>query len=270
MYWVNGIFNNKISLGSRALHFGDGFFTTAKLQCGKIQFLNQHMCRLRLSAQRLMFNNFDIRLISQEMQAAAIVGVNGFIKVIISRENVTESMCGYRFFDNKMSRIIYIGALPTYHLNWVQFGIKLKTSVIRLSRNFFLAGIKHLNRLEQVMIANWICHQHDSIDEALVLDTEGNVIECCSANIFWRKGHQVFTPAVCYAGVNGVIRQLVLKLLPILGYFIQEVIVGPEHLKDADEVFITNSLLPVVSVNIIDDVLYKDKTLFHLLSTHLT
>lgn len=269
MYWINGVFNQTISLGNRALHFGDGFFTTAKLRNGKIDFLDWHAERLKLSARKLVFNNFDIKLVLQEMQNAAVVGVHGFIKVIVSRENSCENMCGYRCSnDIKISRIIYIGKLPEYYSKWLKFGINIKTSVVRLSRNYFLSGIKHLNRLEQVIIANWV--YKNKIDEALVLDTEGNIVECCSANIFWRKNNKVFTPSLCYAGVNGIMRQLVLELLPKLGYLIKEVIVGPEYLKDADEVFITNSLLPIVSVNAIDDMYYSEKTLFCLLSIYLS
>lgn len=269
MYWVNGVPNKMISVDNRAFHFGDGFFTTAKLNYGKIIFLNWHIDRLNLSAKKLMFNNFDVDLVRKEIQKAAAVAIHGFIKVIISRKNNDGNMYGYRCTDDmQVSRIIYTGQLPSYYSRWLQSGIKIKTCTIRLARSCFLAGIKHLNRLEQVMIANWV-RRNSAIDEALVLDTEGNIVECCSANIFWRKNNQVFTPSVRYAGVNGVIRQLILKLLPKLGYSSKEVIVSSEYLQDADEVFITNSLLPVVSVNICNEISYRDKTLFYLLSAYL-
>lgn len=268
MYWVNGVFNKKMSPNNRAFHFGDGFFTTAKLKDGKIEFLNRHMDRLFLSSQKMMFNHFNVDVLYQEMKKAAVFAKNGFIKVIISRKNENEKMCGYRCTDNgEVSRIIYAGQVPHYYSQWSKSGIKMKTCVIRLSRNSFLSGIKHLNRLEQVMIANWI--HKNLIDEALVLDTEGNVVECCSANIFWRKNKQVFTPSIYYSGINGIVRQLILQLLPQLGYLSREIIVGPDYLKNADEVFITNSLLPVVSVNKIDDVIYKDRTLFYLLDKYI-
>lgn len=270
MYWVNGVLNTMTSLNNRALHFGDGFFTTAKLTNGNIDFLDWHTERLNFSAKKLLFNSFDIDIVQKEMQKAAVVRMNGFIKVIISRKNSNMNTSGYRFLhDVEVLRIIHTGSIPEHYAKWLKFGIKIKTSVIRLARNHFLAGIKHLNRLEQVMISNWICKNKNIIDEALVLDTEGNVVECCSANVFWRKKNQVFTPSVCYAGVNGIIRQLVLELLPKFGYLGKEVIVSPEYLRNADEVFITNSLLPIVSVNVVNDIFYKDKTLFSLLKSCL-
>lgn len=269
MYWVNGIPSKMTSIDNRALHFGDGFFTTANLKNGKIDFLSWHIDRLNLSAKKLMFDNFNADIVREEMKKAAITEMNGFIKIIISRNNNGGNVCGYRYSDDiEVSRIILTGKLPDHYSRWVNSGIIIKTSIVRLARNCVLAGIKHLNRLEQVMIANWI-QKNGSIDEALVLDTAGNIIECCSANIFFRKNNTVFTPSLYYAGVNGIIRQLILELLPKIGYFIQEIMVGPEFLKDVDEVFITNSLLPVVSVNTINNIFYKDNKLCCLLRSYL-
>ncbi|URJ28357.1 aminodeoxychorismate lyase [Candidatus Blochmannia vicinus (nom. nud.)] len=270
MYWVNGILKKTVSLNNRALHFGDGFFTTARLRHGEIEFLDLHMNRLILSAKRLMFNNLNYNFLYKEiLQAASFSSTHSIIKVIISRSD-NHKLHGYKCKnDIEPLRIIYIGRLPKYYIRWVNVGICMKTSVVRLARNTFLAGIKHLNRLEQVMISMWIS-KNEEIDEALVLDTDGNVVECCSSNIFWRYKYQVFTPSIHYAGVNGIMRQIVFRLLPELGYCIRTVTVGPEHVKKANEVFITNALLPLASVNSIDDCFYSDKTLFRLLYSHIT
>ncbi|WP_159715388.1 aminodeoxychorismate lyase [Blochmannia endosymbiont of Camponotus nipponensis] len=269
MYWVNGIKKKTILLNNRALHFGDGFFTTAKLQDGKVKFLDWHMDRLIISAKRLMFNNINFDLLYKEMlHAASYSNIYSVIKVIVIRENNLR-LSGYRCSnDIEPLRIIYVSKLPKYYMRWIRSGIHLRTSVMRLARNTCLAGIKHLNRLEQVMIAIWV-DKNKTIDEALVLDTNGNVVECCSANIFWRHKYQVFTPSLRHAGVNGTMRQFILQLLPTLGYHIRIVTVGPEHLKNANEVFITNSLLPLASVNSIDDYCYSDRTLFHLLRSYI-
>lgn len=267
MYWVNGISQRVISLDNRALHFGDGFFTTAKLENKTVNLIDYHMDRLRLSARRLMFNNINFDLLYKEVLKAANYSINGIIKIIISRVN-NNSVYGYRY-DQCVEpvRIIRTSELSKHYTAWHKHGVRLKVSTIRLARNPFLAGIKHLNRLEQVMIASEI-YQDKTVDEALVLDTSGNIVECCSANIFWRKNNIVFTPSVYYAGINGVIRQIILKLLPSLGYCVKEVIMGIECIKNMDEVFITNSLLPLASVNIINNNIYSNKKLFKLLSTY--
>lgn len=270
MYWVNGIPKRVISLNNRALHFGDGFFTTAVLKNSRVNFLESHMDRLILSAHRLMFNNINFDLLYQEILQAAAYSINGIIKIIISRiNNYKNHVYGYRYDQNiEPLRIIRTSKLSKHYTKRYKSGVRLQISTIRLARNSFFAGIKHLNRLEQVMIASEI-HNNKTIDEALVLDTDDNIIECCSANIFWRQNNQVFTPSLYYSGVNGIIRQLIIKLLPSLGYGIQEVMVGIEHLKNTDEVFITNSLLPLASVKMIDNNIYSNKTLFNLLSTYI-
>lgn len=268
MYWINGILTESITLNNRALHFGDGFFTTAKIKNGKVILLDWHINRLIMSAHRLMFNNLDFDLLYKEILQAAAHNTDGVIKIIITRNNQNTN-CGYRCNKNTESvRIICTYTLSKRYLQWNKHGIRLMVSTIRLSRNSYFSGIKHLNRLEQVMIATEL-YKNKISDEALVLDTEDNIVECCSANIFWRKNHQVFTPVVYYSGINGIIRQLVLKLLPTLGYSSKEVIVGLDCLKTVDEIFITNSLLPLASVNFINNNTYSDKTLFNLLNSHI-
>lgn len=268
MYWINGITSTSISLDNRALHFGDGFFTTAKIKNGKVILLDYHMDRLKESSQRLMFENLNIDVLYKEILQAAICYVDGVMKVIISRQN-SDTVYGYRYSRNFESlRIICTYPISQHCDQWYKYGVRLMISSIRLARNSYFSGIKHLNRLEQVMIAAEI-HKNKVADEALVLDTEDNIVECCSSNIFWRVKHQVFTPSIYYSGINGVMRKLILKLLPSLGYDVQEVTVGIDYLKNMEEIFITNSLLPLASVNVINNYTYSDKTLFNLLSSHV-
>lgn len=266
-FWVNGVSAQYITLDNRALHFGDGFFTTAQIKNGKVVFIDQHMDRLITTARRLMFNNLDYDLLYKEITQAAKHSVNGVIKVIITRINHGTTY-GYQCGRNAKSiRIIGTYPLSNRYNKWIKYGVRLSVSSVRIARHSFFSGIKHLNRLDQVMIATEVFNNKIA-DEALVLDTEGKVVECCSANIFWRLNNYVFTPSVYYAGVDGIIRQLIIKLLPSLGYNIQEVMVSIDHLKNMEEVFITNSLLPLVSVNSIDNFIYKNKTLFNVLSSY--
>ncbi|MCJ7462618.1 MAG: aminodeoxychorismate lyase, partial [Candidatus Baumannia cicadellinicola] len=146
---------------------------------------------------------------------------------------------------------------------WHRNGLRLTINPVRLSRNPLLAGIKHLNRLEQVLIKAYL--EREEGDEAIVLDTDENIVECCSANIFWRYGKKVFTPALNYAGVAGIMRQQILALLPQFGYSCEEVITGISTLEQADEIIITNALLPIAPVNSIGSYNYDNRTLFNFL-----
>ncbi|WP_204264948.1 aminotransferase class IV, partial [Escherichia coli] len=79
------------------------------------------------------------------------------------------------------------------------------------------------------------------VDEALVVDSDGILIECCSANIFWRKGDTVFTPNLAFSGVNGLMRQKIIALLAASQYHLREVERFPDVLGNCDEVFICNT-----------------------------
>lgn len=258
MYWINGTLQTQLPLTDHVIHFGDGFFTTARLLDGNIPLLAWHIERLTLATQRLMFTPFDAEALCREMLVAAHSGGDGVIKVIISRGS---GGVGYSHIGcDTPQRIVLRTPAPAYYPCWRQEGVRLTQSPVRLARNPLLAGIKHNNRLEQVLIRAHL--DLNGEDEALVLDTEGIVVECCSANIFWRLGGEVFTPELRYAGVAGVMRRWIISLLPKLGYTIKEVSATPDALKNADEVFITNALLPIVSVYAIDTRHYVHKSLY--------
>ncbi|KYP97299.1 4-amino-4-deoxychorismate lyase [Sodalis-like endosymbiont of Proechinophthirus fluctus] len=257
MYWINSIPQAQLPLTDRAVHFGDGFFTTARLLDGDIPLLEWHLERLSMAGQRLLFAPFNADAMRREMLAAAHGSGDGVIKALISRGSGGN---GYSFRGCETpQRIVSRTPAPAQYPRWRQDGVRLSQSPVRLARNPLLAGIKHNNRLEQVLVRAHL--DRNGTDEALVLDTEGIVVECCSANLFWRCGREVFTPALRYAGVAGVMRRRVMSLLPELGYTLEEVSVGPNALTMADEVFITNALLPVVPVRAIDTRQYADRTL---------
>ncbi|HBD5454829.1 TPA: aminodeoxychorismate lyase, partial [Escherichia coli] len=143
-------------------------------------------------------------------------------------------------------------------------GITLALSPVRLGRNPHLAGIKHLNRLEQVLIRSHL--EQTNADEALVLDSEGWVTECCAANLFWRKGNVVYTPRLDQAGVNGIMRQFCIRLLAQSSYQLVEVQASLEESLQADEMVICNALMPVMPVCACGDVSFSSATLYEYLA----
>ena len=137
-------------------------------------------------------------------------------------------------------------------------------SPVRLGRNPMLAGLKHLNRLEQVLIRTHL--EQTDADEALVLDSEGRITECCAANLFWRKGRDVFTPSLAQAGVNGIMRQFCLQQLAHAGFRVVEVNAKEEALLSADDVVICNALMPVIAVRAYDQQRWSSRELFQFLA----
>ncbi|TCV98253.1 aminodeoxychorismate lyase [Biostraticola tofi] len=265
MNWINGEPALHLPLGDRLIQCGDGFFTTARLRHGRISLLPYHLERLSLAAQRLMFAPLDMALLAEEIQLAAESAVDGIIKVIISRGGGGR---GYSMAGVSVPvRIICHSPAPAHYPTLMQRGVEMALSPVRLSRNPLFAGLKHLNRLEQVMIRAHL-DRDGNADEALVLDTAGQVVECCAANLFWRTEDRVFTPRLNQAGVEGVMRRHIIDTLQRSTYTFSEIAAGPEALYAADEVIICNALMPVLPVKRIEARRYCSHQLFNYLGPY--
>ncbi|MCZ4058690.1 aminodeoxychorismate lyase [Pantoea sp. LMR881] len=259
--WINGIEQNQLPASDRAVQFGDGCFTTAAVRQGKIVLLEQHIQRLQESCKRLWLAGVDWTLLKNEMRHVARHEQLAVLKVIIT------AGVGGRGYSRKgcglPTRILSTSPWPQHYLTLQQQGVKLALSPVRLASNAQFAGIKHLNRLEQVMIRAHL-DQTDA-DEALVLDTQGYVVECCAANLFWRKGDTVFTPEVERSGVDGIMRRYLIKEMQASGQHCQVVQREFADVLAADEVIICNALMPVLPVRQIDSVNFTERSLFNQL-----
>ena len=90
--------------------------------------------------------------------------------------------------------------------------------------------------------------EQTTADEALVLDSDGWLTECCAANLFWRCGQDVFTPRLDQAGVDGIMRQFIIAQLARSAFRVVEVNAPLTAIAEADEVLICNALMPLVPV----------------------
>lgn len=260
--WINGVSATLLAASDRAVQYGDGSFTTARIVAGNIQHLAGHLARLKIASQRLMIDGVDWTALEVEMIQAASLHGEGVLKTIISRG---EGGRGYSPQGcSSPTRIISVSGYPTHYHQWRQQGVTLAQSPVALSRNPLLAGIKHLNRLEQVMIRLHL--DRTDAHEALVVDTSRMLIECCAANIFWRKGHDVFTPDLSDSGVAGIMRNHIISMLAQSGVFTISVVrQSPETLQEADEVIICNALMPVLPVRQADDWHFTSSQLYDFL-----
>lgn len=260
--WINGVFTDQLSARDRSAQFGDGSFTTAHIVQGEIRQLRAHIDRLQVATERLMITGVDWPLLEAEMIYAASLREEAVLKVVITRG------AGGRGYSpqgcNSPGRIISTSDYPAHYHQWRKQGIKLTLSPVTLSQNKWLAGIKHLNRLEQVMVRLHL-DQTDA-QEALVVDNTGMLIECCAANIFWRKGQRVFTPDLQLSGVSGVMRAHIIDSLEQSSRFsIAVVTEPPQTLADADEVIICNALMPIIPVRQAEDWHFTSSTLHDFL-----
>lgn len=262
MFLINGKPQSELPADDRATQFGDGCFTTARVVDGKIHFLSAHVQRLRDACQRLMIPFMEWSVLEQEMLSCASGHTQAVLKVLLSRGSGGRGYSGSACANP--TRILSVSGWPAHYAHWRDKGISLTLSPVRLGRNPLLAGIKHLNRLEQVLIRAHL--EHTDADDALVLDSDGWLTECCAANIFWRKDSDVFTPRVDQAGVNGVMRQHCIQLLTESPFTLHEVNAPESALAEADEVLICNALMPVIPVRTYGELRWSSRELYHFLA----
>ncbi|KFX07872.1 4-amino-4-deoxychorismate lyase [Pectobacterium betavasculorum] len=262
MLWINGKLTEQLSALDRGIQYGDGCFTTARVCNGEIVWLERHIARLQQAATRLLFPLIDWENLRAEMILSAQGLSSGVVKVMLTRG------VGGRGYGAQgcvqPTRIVMQADYPAHYADWREQGISLNLSPVALAKNPLLAGIKHLNRLEQVLIRAHL--DQTSADETLVLDTSDALVECCAANLFWRKGHRVYTPDLSQSGVDGVARQHIIALLAESDFALQIVSEPVTTLTDADEVLICNALMPIVPVNQAHVWRYHSRELYQFLS----
>ncbi|MGM5618031.1 aminodeoxychorismate lyase [Klebsiella sp. K5-308] len=262
MYLINGAESETLAVNDRSVQFGDGCFTTARIVRGRVQLLSAHLARLQKACEQLFIPYDDWALLAHEMAHLAQPHQDGVLKVIITRG------AGGRGYSAagcvNPVRILSVSPWPEHYLRWREEGISVTLSPVRLGRNPSLAGLKHLNRLEQVLIRSHL--EQTDADEALVLDSDGWLTECCAANLFWRKGSDVFTPRLDRAGVNGIMRQYILAKLAPSPFRVVEATMRPEALSEADEVLVCNALMPLVPVRRWNDKRWSTRELYHFLA----
>ena len=241
---VNGQKQSHIAIADRSVQYGDGCFTTIACTKGQLELFDAHILRLQHACERLSIPFTDWH----KLQESALNSVKqtdlGVVKIMITRG---EGGRGYNPVGaSEPNFIISHHVLPDYYQQWQQSGIHIGVSPVTLACQPLLAGIKHLNRLEQVLIKQALAST--SYNDVIVCDTTHNLIESSVGNIFWLKNNRWFTPDLSESGVEGVMRNLILSEMSKKGMHVQEVKQPIESLYQADEVFICNSLMKVVPV----------------------
>ena len=247
---INGQAESSIAVTDRGLQYGDGLFETLAVIDGQFPLWERHMRRLKSGCEKLSLNCPDEELLLKE--ATALVcdisrnKIKSVLKIIISR-GIGER--GYFYSDNSPTRIMICSAWPEYPLeNW-QKGIRIHVCSTRLAQQPALAGIKHLNRLEQVIARNeW---QDKAMDEGIMLDQDDDVIEGTFSNLFLVNNGCLQTPDLSLSGVAGVMRDYIMEQAENLDIKTETKKIKLDDVLGADEVFVCNSLIgiwPVVNI----------------------
>ena len=247
MMLINGTESTTVAATDRGLAYGDGLFSTIKVEWGKVQLWDFHLQRLQLGAQRLFFPDVDWVSLTDEVQLLAETVSDkpeAVIKIILTRGS------GGRGYSSKGCveplRILSSHDFPEFYKQWQNEGIEVILCQQKLAINPQLAGLKTLNRLEQVLIKHELEMQQAA--EGIVCDTNGFVIETCTANIFIYLDNQWQTPKLDGCGVAGVKRRQVMESARQGGITISEVNLQVEDMLNAQAVCLTNALMGLVPV----------------------
>jgi 4-amino-4-deoxychorismate lyase len=238
---VNGVYAGTLPLTDRGLHYGDGLFETIAVRLSAPCLWSEHLDRLCLGAARLGIPLPDPGLLLHECLALSQGVGDGVLKLILTRGSGGR---GYRPPVAPFpTRILALYPLPGYPSDWGDTGVAVRWCQTSLGESPSLAGIKHLNRLEQVLArSEW---DDEGIAEGLMCDPRGRVIAGTMSNLFVYTGGRLLTPRLNTCGVAGTVRGLVLRLAPGLGVGVAEVDLRLENLVTADGAFLTNAVLGV-------------------------
>jgi 4-amino-4-deoxychorismate lyase len=259
---INGQPSQEISANDRGFQYGDGLFETALLVNGRVRFIDDHCQRLFTGCARLGIAPPDRATLLREIAQVTADADRGVLKIIVTRGTGGR---GYRPTGATSStRVVALHPFAQAPHG----GLRLRWCDIRLGRNARLAGIKHLNRLEQVLAqSEW---RDGEADDGLMLDTEGEVICATSANVFVVREGALITPDLRFSGVQGVMRAQVIKAAARLQLALSEEPVWPHDLETASEVFITNAVRGIRSVGSLDSLHWSETSVATRLATALS
>ena len=241
----------------RGLNYGDGLFETMLLKNGSVQSIDAHLQRLAHGCNRLGIECPHEATLRAEISLVGAKAHNGIIKLMVTRGSGAR---GYRSQSGATpTRIVSLYPPPppsgeTLRLRWCE---------TRLSRNPALAGIKHLNRLEQVLAQNeW---DGSEIGEGLMLDIEGELVCATAANVFLVRGGELVTSDLRYCGIRGVMRGTVMRIARSLGITVHEEPLWPEDIDAATEMFVTNAVRGIRAVTALGDHSWEIGVMTHAL-----
>lgn len=242
---VDGEISDHVSALDRGLQYGDGLFETLAVIQGRPRFWQAHMDRLAAGCEQLGLPAIPQAVLLREVQTVSAGRRQCVVKIIVTR-----GMSGRGYapsLDVRANRIVCSWAWPEDPGNLVETGIRARVCSLRLAMQPRLAGLKHLNRLEQVLArSEWT---DTTIHEGILLDPEDHVVSAISSNLFLVFGSRMLTPRLDRCGVRGVMRSAILNAFRER---CEQRRILIDMLPEADEVFVCNAVRGVFPVTRID------------------
>ena len=242
---INGKEQSNISIFNRNFQYGDGLFETCVVNNNQILFWEKHLSRLDIGCRKLKIKNIEEEIWLKDIKKALSLTSkkNCVLKLILSRGN---SQRGYSYSDDILPvRVVVVSEVKNVQAK-ESFSLEYASSGYHSNPN--LAGIKHCNRIEQILARSSLKR-----DEAIMLDENQNIISVTQGNIYFIFGQSLVTPKLDRCGVIGSRRSLILELAESIELNVEEGNVSMNDAKKADEAFISNSIMGIQSVNSIEE-----------------
>lgn len=223
----------------RGLHYGDGVFRTLLIWKGQVIDWDLQFKKLSADCTALDLKIPDAIQLYAESKKIAAEQDKAVLKIIVMRK---QGGRGYRYTSSASDRLVLSYAAPLYSPECWDVGIETFACTFKLAVQPALAGIKHLNRLEQVMASRqW----PDHADEGILCNEAGLLVSGTRSNLFWVKNNVLCTPSLDESGVSGMMRNKILALAESLGITTSVIKSSVAELTLADEAFVTNSLIGI-------------------------
>lgn len=243
---VNGEISTFVHSANRGLNYGDGVFETIPVHNGRPRRWQAHMDRLGAGCEQLGLAMPPQAILLREVQTVSAGLPDAVVKIVITRDGQGR---GYLPPGNAESlRIVSSHVYPNGVLERAREGIRARVCDLRLAIQPALGGIKHLNRLEQVLAS--VENREAGASEGILLDSEDHIISALSANIFLVTDDRLLTPRLDRCGIRGVLRG---QILAGFAERCEQRRLMVDILREVDEVFICNSVRGIVPVTAIDD-----------------
>jgi len=241
MILVNGAAADSVAVTDRGFAYGDGVFRTLPVRQGRPQCWERHYRKLAHDCAALALACPGEGLLAAEVARAARGHGDCVIKIIVTRGS------GERGYAPPPSptptRVVMASALPRYPGEFARAGVRLHLCRTRVAAQARLAGVKHLNRLENVLArAEW---DEPGVAEGLMLDDEGNAIGGTMTNLFIVEGEDLATPELSRCGVAGVTRERVLAAAARHGVACRVEPLKLERVLASREVLLVNSVIGI-------------------------
>lgn len=239
---VNGRAVQEVSVLDRGLHYGDGLFETIACLGGRPRFLPRHLRRLASGCARLGLALGDLAPLSREVCEMAAGTERAIIKVLVTRGMALAR--GYACTGAETpTRITLRYAWPAEDPALSEQGVRVRIATLRLGENPALAGLKHCNRLEQVLARReWADPQ---IAESLMFSSAAALVSGTMSNVFLVLDSTLVTPRVDRCGVAGIMREVVLGAAAAAGIAATERVLDAGDLSRARELFLTSALTAI-------------------------